>query len=300
MPKMPPSRVKIYAGLAAACLAQDDGDGLLLCYRMWTVARAIDKQGGGWITVQELVDAWPQSKRTIRDVLTRPAGQYFWTLYNTGRGTPANKQRVFLRGLETVCVNVGANTGASFWLSYTDTHTLKSFKAICYAASFAGRDEPVIISRTKLSEKFGATRQTLRNYEKAAGVEISYNVGRMSESAYQAQQVAAWETGSAGLGWTRPDVYHLAGHVYFQLPNGYTAEISRAARPRRTARRVYHTLLSGGANDRLDRRYERVFWYDELAAYKAASKGKTGKTYFVKTDKKLSKCAVWAYYEAFA
>lgn len=293
-----PHRVKVYSGLAASCLAQDDGDGLLLCYRLWTVARAIDKAGRGWVTVQDIAGVWPQSKRTIRDVLNRPAGGYFWTLVNTGRGVPASKQKVYLKSLETASLNIGANIGTAFFLSFSEACSLKRFKAACYAVTFAARPEPVIISRRKLCEKFNATRQTLRNYEKTAGVETSKNVGRMSESSYRAQLVKAWETGGACPERTRRDVYHKGGHVYYQLPNSYClADVSRAARPKRTARRVYHALLSKGANDRPHRRFERVFWHDELAAHKAAGKGRTGNAYFVKTDKMLSSSHIWQRYE---
>jgi len=280
-----PHRVKVYSGLAASCLAQDDGDGLLLCYRLWTVARAIDKAGRGWVTVQDIAGVWPQSKRTIRDVLNRPAGGYFWTLVNTGRGVPASKQKVYLKSLETASLNIGANIGTAFFLSFSEACSLKRFKAACYAVTFAARPEPVIISRRKLCEKFNATRQTLRNYEKTAGVETSKNRGRMSESAYRAQMVKAWESGGSCPERTRRDVYHKGGFVYFQLPNGYTADVARAARPKRTARRVYHALSSEGANDRPHRRFERVFWHDALEAHKASQKRKTGSAYFVKTGK---------------
>jgi hypothetical protein len=278
-----PPKLKLYSLLARTAIR----DGLTLPLRLWHVCRALDRDGRGWVTLAGLLDAWPQSRRTVRTILRRGVGLFWHIPKNNRRGVPASKQRIHLNSLESVCLALATEPGDAIWLDWKQAVNVKSFRASCYAAFFV---KERTIARSTLEKLYGKTSQTLRNWEKKARIAKVRNVARASVHDIVDLALSGQRLGIPSQ--DRKGVWKSGGYMFWQLPSSYTCELQRAAKPRKTASAVRHALSYCGV---AGERFYRVFWQNEKAAYRAASKGRTSTpAYFTLTEDELGyKTRVW-------
>jgi hypothetical protein len=151
--------------------------------------------------------------------------------------------------------------------------TLKAFNAACYAASLpeSGPDRaPRPISRAALTGKLGCARQTIRGYEKAAGVQTVKNHALIAERPDRAFDPA--------LVVERPESMFImrrgAGFVLCQtLPNSYVApKFERAGLGRmRHHRENRARFTDAGSDSHTCKRY----YTDAVKAIKRRNKSET-------------------------
>jgi hypothetical protein len=172
--------------------------------------------------------------------------------------------------------------GRPVLLSLAHARTLRAFNAMCYAASLpeSGPDRaPRPISRAALTGKLACARQTLRGYEKAAGVKTVQNHVFHGTSA-----TPSWDIERDGLDPEKLDRRYLNPKHHFNgvdydllecLPNGYVAPLFERA----PVGQLYHlrkawkraALTDGGSVSKSCKRY----YSDPAKAIKRRNKNET-------------------------
>lgn len=154
---------KIYTELARESVRT----GRAAAYRVWTAVRAMDKGGCGIVSRVDL-RRWQRvfavSDADLRYADSQSAGMFF----------TIHKHIIEYRSLEHVCVALGVKPGRVHTIQIADLRTVQRFKAACYAGWLSG-DEPKQISRRKLVELWGHGENTLRNWERAQRIDVTYN-----------------------------------------------------------------------------------------------------------------------------
>lgn len=152
--------LRTYPDLSAYCLQ----DGLDLPYRLWLILRH-HENGQGWATIEDVIRLSPGNKRQTKTWLRKGNG-LFWN--------PDDHGRIWLMGLGAVCERLHVIPWrGTVNIPSEDIGNLKRFRAALYASFFAFK--PKTISRGKLTEKFGRSAPTLREWEKTAGVKVQRN-----------------------------------------------------------------------------------------------------------------------------
>lgn len=138
-------------------------------YRLWLLARALDRDGRGLVGLPDFLAAMSANglnRSHLRRACKHPKSSAFFTLH-------AN--RIEYRSLEAVCLALGVMPGRSIYIPLASITGIETFRATLYAAWIAGHDA-LQISRDKLSELFQASADTQRRWEKLAGVTVAANI----------------------------------------------------------------------------------------------------------------------------
>lgn len=241
-------RVKIFADLSQKAIKLGRAKELWL----WSVLRAIDSRGRGWIEMERLTDVWPQGRRNLAYLRAAGNGD-FWH---------ENAGRLFIVSPMNVGLLLESTLGDAVYVPFERVNTLRRFKAHAYAAFFSRRKT---ISRFRLMELFGATETTLRYWEDIAGVRVTKNIAR--------GQLNTEAKDGVGLppAVTDADVYRRGKTFYWQLPNTYASDLEVAPKHYRDDRRLRQATDEG--NDRATGR--KMYYYDPKEAYRAYNDGLT-------------------------
>ena len=218
-------RVKAYPGLSQAAIRNGQARQL----RLWLLLRSLDSQGKGWIEYEEAQKSFLAlglSRRSFRDTLSK--GEGVWWVKNRGR--------IFLRGLEKVCLRFGVLPGRPVMVQLD--RSLSKFKAALYTSFLNSRT----ISRAALRRLWGVSRTTMRRWEEVLGVDVRPNLGYASESlgegegigflAFDPEGVPYWEITLRGrrfLAWTIPNTYTYS--VVETVPYGLARKVAKRIRP---------------------------------------------------------------------
>lgn len=235
-------KLKVHGELGRIVVKKGLEDG----YRLWLILRAQDGEGKGWIEkdkVAAMAGRFGIPARRLRKALSSP-------FFRIGR------RRVFLVGLGKIAEALGCRVGKPVWVDSECLFPLRRFRAALYAAWLAQKGEGVMISRKRLEELWGRTRQTLRQWERLAGVEVKANYAR-----------CPWPTTDDTLAVHIPSPYKMAADgVWFQLPNRYVAPLDRASYG--MARKVDRALaLSPGEG------YPRLYYHKASSLARAIQAG---------------------------
>jgi len=135
-------------------------------YRAWVALRTTYAgRRRGWVYLKSacgiLKRCLALKSLKAAELILQEGEPLFWQI--SGKKGP----KVFLRGLRYLCENFHTPPGLPKEIPLKALKRLGTFKAFCYAAFFG--EEERIISRKTLSELYGVSEQTLRNWEKKVG-----------------------------------------------------------------------------------------------------------------------------------
>lgn len=144
--------------------------------RTYYLLRHVDRDRAcGWVDLKEFMDGIGRfhgiSKAKMRHALSHKDAAAFFDI-------DEEHGRVYIRSIAKVCYyyidNYGERVqpGKPVYISLRCFPNLQRFKANLYASWFT---EPKEISREKLTELFGASSQTQRNWEELSGVDKKFN-----------------------------------------------------------------------------------------------------------------------------
>lgn len=223
---------KLYSELGEICLLKK----LDRCYKLWTMARALDLQGCGRIDVSRLQQVANRrelrglSPGTVRRLLNAGNGT-FWTVHYYSDGT----RWLELHGLRRVCVALGVDKlrPDPVYIPWRYLKTTRAFRVAIYAALFArdGWSNPV--SRAVIEKRVGYTARTQRYWQAAAGDKMQTRQNAALTSMTYAQWEELRELDPESVRGLFPDFLEnnddeLA--ILKRLPNSYSADLPRAAR----------------------------------------------------------------------
>ena len=187
-------------------------------YRLWLLARALDPDGRGVVHLAALLATMQRfglNRLHLRRVKLHPKANLFFSVHPT---------KLAYRSLEAVCLALGVAPGRSIYIPAASIASTEAFRATLYAAWIAGHDH-LPISRAKLAGLFKTSQDTLRRWEKLAGVEVTYNVVEVLPQDEQAAQphipqdarLAPFDRLDRRYTWT------YKGKTYYRTVNRYAA-----------------------------------------------------------------------------
>lgn len=135
--------------------------------RIWTALRAMDRTGSGVVGRKQVRD-W-QRVFAVSDADLRYADSISQSIFFT-----IHTHYLEYRSLESVCVALGVKPGRVHTIAVADLRTISRFKAACYSSWLSG-DEPKHISRAKLCELWNHSENSLRRWERAQRIDVTYN-----------------------------------------------------------------------------------------------------------------------------
>ena len=229
-------------------------------YRLWLLLRALDPQGCGVVSkdaVRASLAAYGLNWSHVRTARRHGRADLFFTFHGN---------HIEYRSLQSLCLSLEVEPGRPVNVPAAYMASLESFHAAMYAAWIAqGRDGERHISRARLSEYFGRDEETLRRWERAAGViEVTGNVVEIEESDIEKPDAPI-------PGDTRPDerldrryIFEQEGRYYYRTVNTYKAESDRArtGNTRKIARQVRRSGVVS-REDATGAPLARVFFFDQ-------------------------------------
>lgn len=244
--------------------------------RVWFVARALDPQGCGHVSVADLYEAFPKlSPRRVRQILSQGEEKY-WTVAGS---------TVYLKSQEKIADRLGLGRVRRQALAVPVARmaqSVKAAKAVCWNAVHCGRKPDRPISRKTLGSFGVRDPRTQRSLERIEGVTAQQQfavIGPANEYEYrQAEEngepVFILKDSKGHLG-QRGRVY-LARH----LPNVYTGTLKAVAHGKKWFNRRLQKLHEKGPGATVRPAVERVFFADGKQAGRAWDKQPVQDTYW--------------------
>lgn len=234
---------KVYPEIGEVCLRERKSR----CYRLWTLARALDVQGRGRVDVariRQTVNCRGQrglAPGTVRRLLNAGNGT-FWTVnyYADGR------RWLDLHGLRRVCVALGVDKlrRDPVRVPWRYLKTLRAFRVALYSALFAGDKFSNPVSRAVIEKRIGYKARTQRYWQAAAGEKMAMRQNAALTSTTYAQWEELRQMDPEAMRGLFPDFLESDElSIFKRLPNSYRADLPRAARG--MVRRVNQQLRSG-------------------------------------------------------
>lgn len=259
----PPAAVTVHPTMLHAILRQERE----AAARVWLLLRLADRDGRGWLTVDEarreltvpgaplFVCGW----RRLRQLLAEGEG-VFWV-----REARSGGDRLWLRGAHRVAQVLDCRRLQGYPVELPTAALLggiQGVRAAFYAAFHAGRDARPI-SRATLATLSGVAARTQLAYDRAARVACSRNIAIGQRYSADNARERAWEHGRAVFRFIdragkegRPGGQYVAWH----LPNSYHAAYQRRSRgSRKRLNRKIDDLVMKGIPGNDERAVEPVF-----------------------------------------
>ena len=170
-----PATLRTYAELNRYTLSE----GLTGPYRLWLIARALDPKGSGVISRASFLYTLERlglSQRQFQRMATHPQIAVFLHI---------TQHKIEYRSLQVVCTALQVIPGRSVTITTASVASLETFRAYLYAAWIAGQKR-LLISRARLTALFNVSADTLRRWERTAGVVVTPNVVEVAPNDYEA------------------------------------------------------------------------------------------------------------------
>ena len=229
--KFVPNHIPTYSELNRVCLLE--GKAALL--RAWYWAKYLDTKKTGWISNDQFFDfirILGLSKKRAQQLYDTGLDEGWWKISGSG---------IYLTGISKVLQMLGIDNEGALVLMHQDKFSkLKTFKANCYASWFVRRSwkhfdtsdngliavGEVVISRERLTNLFGITPQTQRQYERISGMIVKETFAFSKISAEDVEKIHLPENTLEGKGGTFLSDVDNDGvqELVRQLPNSYTAQ----------------------------------------------------------------------------
>jgi len=228
------------------------------CYRLWTLARFLDADGTGRVTLERLQREIKRRSwrglggRSFRRAVRAGEGT-FWTACQFSDGSG-----LLLHGLLRVCEVLGVRKlqRQPVLVKVIRGKTLKTWRAVLYTSYFPHGEFSSPISRATLEKLTGRERHTLLGYERAMGKKV------------QKQRNQVLTTKPFERGDPIPDGHHpeiVKGQIVLvqYIPSSYKMRYKQAARG--MCNRV-NEQLRGNSLIVADREQTKRFYYEDAHA----------------------------------
>jgi hypothetical protein len=241
--------------------------------RAWLLLRAIDRNGRGWLNVEDArhhltgkssplrVCGW----RRLRQLLAEGEG-VFWHR--------DSRDRLWLNGAHRIAYKLDSGRLQGFPIELPVARLLggiQEVRAAFYAAFHGGRDAKPI-SRDTLESLSGIPGRTQRAYDRVARVERTRNIAIGERHTTENAQERAWQHGRAAFHFIDTEGRQgRAGRKYvaWHLPNSYRADYQRRSRgSRKRLNRKLADLVKKGIPGNDDRAVEKLFFPNGALAAK--------------------------------
>ena len=241
----PPTGVKLYPDIGLGMLR----DSQAATGRIWLLLRYLDKDGRGWICIDEA-----RNRLTKKNSTYRVCGwRQLRNLLHQGQGIfwYRDKERIWLRSAAKVAaaLNVERLTGRPVSISISAlSDGIGKVRAHLYASFHSGRVKvsqqkmpSMPIARETLEAITGAGRRSQRAYEQQTGLKAQQNFAIGERTDLERRQKCAWRHGTAlfelkdyrgqqgkqgrtYLAWQLPNTY---GSIHEPQPKGRQKRINR-------------------------------------------------------------------------
>jgi len=246
--------------------------------RIWFMLRYLDKQGCGWVDIDEAKQQLTGNHAPLRIVGWRR----FRQILQQGRGVFWERDRfgrIWIYGAAIVGRNlkVGRLEGKPIQIPLKSILSgIQSVKANFYSATLASK-KTAPISRLKLQELTSVPQRTQRHYDNIAQITRCRNFDVSKPYTPIEGENHAWTHGYASF----PFVDYLgkqgrAGCMYTaqRLPNSYKSPLAQSARGRQQKiNRRLKDLVNHGVQGNSKQQIDKLFYGDAKNAAKAISKG---------------------------
>lgn len=245
--------------------------------RVWLLLRAIDKEGRGWLKIEDI-----RRELTNKDSPWRICGwRRLRQLLHQGQDIfwqRDNQDRLWLRGAHRIAFALNSSRLHGFPAELPIRALLSGIqatRAAFYACFHAGRDQKPI-SRQTLNQITGIAERTQRSYDRVARVERRSNIVIGERYAREKAQERAWEKGRGVFKFV--DTRGHQGpenreYIAWHLPNSYQANYPRRSRGmRKRLNRKLADLLKKGITGNSEQTVKRVFFPTGALAARAYSR----------------------------
>jgi hypothetical protein len=233
--------------------------------RVWLLLRAIDRDGRGWLTVEEArrrltdkesplhVCGW----RRLRQLLAQ-GEETFWRR--------DEQNRLWLYGAHRTAYKLDSGRLQGFPVELPIQALLGGIQAVraAFYATFHGGRDSNPISRETLESLSGIPGRTQLEYDRLAGVECTRNIAIGERHTAESAQERAWRHGRAAFHFIDTEGRQgRAGREYvaWHLPNSYRAIYQRRSRgSRKRINRKFADLVKKGIPGNDERAVEKLFF----------------------------------------
>ena len=272
----PPEFLKIYPGLAAMALKRDAEQGLGL----WSLARALDPQGSGRVSMETLRRAATalglagSREGKFKRALAQARAFDLLAVVAHRRGG-VTTDVVEIRSAERAARSLGADSLGARPVRVAAEKIARAgeWRAELWSAHLAGfarQSKP--ISQETLRGLTGVPERTQREYNRAAGIDVTYNIAVSKLDGQDAEAVMTAMLAHRGV-FTVKDQTTGQTRVAWPLPANYRVDLDRL--PRGRMRKTNRALKYGLVSDAAGQRTEHLFFSGDRAqqaAVKAANR----------------------------
>ncbi len=231
----------IFPTLAQAAIKQRQAKELWL----WTVLRALDQDGRGWVSIEKATEAWQQSNKSLFRTL-HLGERVYWN---------SSSSKIFLRSTYNIGCHLESVLGSPVEVDFDSCCSIGKFKIQCFAAWFWKKRT---ISVATLANLYGISVSTVQTWTRKSRLHKQENIAFYEPS----------EDGAGAPTHTNGGVWFSGGICYFQIPNSYCNRVvSLCARHSRTEKRLRNTLNMGKGQ------YLKLYFDDSGKACRALQAG---------------------------
>ena len=275
--------IKHYPSIGIAALKEEQAS----IYRVWLMFRYLDRDGRGWLPVQDVREqlTGKESKlrlftwRRLRQILGQGHDKY-WT-WDKDNG------RLWLFGAAKTAANLEVDrlTGRPVALPITAiTESIGVFKAHLYGAWHSGRKTNNPISRNVQEMITSVPERTQRHYCKVAVIRRQTNIAIGNKKNSEEVEKQAWQRGRATFEFVdhqgrqgRKGTTYIAWH----LPNSYTGPHQQSPKGRmRKINRKLADLVTKGARENGSETVKKLYFVNGKEAGRALNRGKGSELYW--------------------
>ncbi len=266
--------------------------------RVWLLLRVIDRDGRGWLTVEDArqrltgkdsplcICGW----RRLRQLLAQGEG-VFWHR--------DEQDRLWLNGVHKIAYKLDSGRLQGFPIELPIQALLGGIQAVraAFYASFHGGRDSKPISRETLESISGIPGRTQLEYDRVARVERRRNIAIGERHTNENAQERAWRHGRAAFHFIDTEGRQgRAGREYvaWHLPNSYRADYRRRSRgSRKRLNRKLADLVKKGIPGNDDRAVEKLFFPTGALAAKRYNRCLEQDAYWKQQERTRAGAGLW-------
>jgi hypothetical protein len=286
--------VIVHPSLAVAVLKKN----LEAPARVYFLLRAIDQDGRGWLSVEQIRQQLSRKDgayricgwRRLRQLLRQGEG-FFW--HRDGQ------DRLWISGVHKIAHELNLDRLQGFPVDLpvqTLLGGIQAVRAAFYAAFHGGRDSRPI-SRETLGDLTGIPERTQLEYDRAAGIERRRNYAVGESYTVEINQERAWRHGRAVFRFVdkRGRQGRAGGeYVAWNLPNSYRSGHQRRSRGgRKRINRKLADLLKRGIAGNDERVVEKLFFPNGALAVRRYNRDPECDAYWQREQTTRSGKRIW-------
>lgn len=266
--------------------------------RVWLLLRAIDRDGRGWLSVEDA-----RHHLTGKDSLLRICGwRRLRQLLAQGEGVfwhRDEQDRLWLYGAHRIAYKLDSGRLQGFPVELPISALLGGIQAVraAFYATFHGGRDSKPISRETLESLSGIPGRTQLEYDRVARVERTRNIAIGERHTAENAQERAWKHGRAAFHFIDTEGRQgRAGREYvaWHLPNSYHADYQRRSRgSRKRLNRKLADLVKKGIPGNDDRVIEKLFFPNGALAAKRYNRCSEQDVYWKQQERSRAGGRLW-------